>query len=62
MNVELRNIAINSHVVKINTELKVIDRSSPPELVFDGAGYAVPYLINPAIIGIVGNAIVVTEE
>lgn len=63
MNVELQNICINRPVVKINTELKVIERTSPaPEFVFDGAGYAIPYLINQAIAGIFGNATIVPEE
>lgn len=44
MNVELQNISINRPVVKINTEMKVIDRPTPPEppeKKFTGAGNAI---------------------
>jgi hypothetical protein len=62
MNVELQNISINRPVVKINTELKVIDRPSPPEPPipkFDGIGNAKRILFKSALFAIIGSATVV---
>lgn len=46
MEVKVKSISINSPAVKINTELKTIDRPAPPEENFIGAGNAICILDN----------------
>jgi hypothetical protein len=46
MEVKVKSISINSPAVKINTELKTIDRPAPPEEKFIGAGNAICILDN----------------
>lgn len=59
MNVELKKFFINRPAVKINTEMKVIDRPSPPEPPepqFDGVGNAKTVLFKSSLVAILGNA------
>lgn len=56
MNVELKKFFINRPAVEINTEMKVIDRPTPPEPQFNGVGNAKTVLLKSALVAILGNA------